>query len=145
MTTLRAKTGFLFVFLFLISLGCRNDDADFVPNVLVDLTLNLNNPSYQPVNVVGGHLFMPGQAYRGLILYRASINEFLAFDMACTYRPLESCHVVGLDTATSLLKCACCTSRFNFEGQILEGPAGRPLKAYRTLYQPSINTLQVSN
>lgn len=125
--------------------GCRDQNNDLVPNVLVDLTINLNNPSYQPVTVVGGHLFLPGQAYRGIVLYRANINEFKAFDMACTYLPSQSCHAVGLDSATSLLQCGCCTSRFNFEGQLLQGPASLPLKAYRTLYQPSTNTLQISN
>ncbi len=145
MTIPRLKTSLLFVLLFIAGASCRNQNADFVPNVLVDLTLNLNNPSYQPVTVVGGHLFMPTQGYRGIVIYRANINEFQAFDMACTYRPLESCHVVALDSATSLLKCACCDSRFNFEGQLLQGPAGVPLKAYRTLYQPNTNTLQISN
>lgn len=133
------------VLLLLILSGCRGENNDIVPNVLVDLTLNLNNPSYQPVTVVGGHLFIPGQAYRGIVLFRSSLNEFKAFDMACTYMPSQSCHTIGLDSATSLLQCGCCTSRFNFEGQLLQGPASLPLKAYRTLYQPTTNTLQITN
>ncbi len=125
--------------------ACRDQEGDFVPNVLVDLTLNLNNPSYQPVNLVGGYMFLPAEGYRGIFLYRYNINEFKAFDMACTYQPSQSCAVVGLDSATNLLKCNCCGSRFNFEGQLLQGPAGLSLKAYRTLYQPATNTLQVLN
>ncbi len=145
MTIPPSKYIFRLLLLVCLAISCRNQNNDLVPNVMVDLTLNLNNPSYQPVTVVGGHLFIPGQAYRGIVLYRANINEFKAFDMACTYLPLQSCHVVGLDSATNLLQCGCCTSRFNFEGQLLQGPASLPLKAYRTLYQPSTNTLQITN
>lgn len=128
-----------------ILLGCRNQTGDFIPNVLVDITLNLNNPSYQPVNLVGGYMLLPNDAYRGIFLYRFSLNEFKAYDLACTHQPSQSCHVVRIDTATTLLQCGCCSSRFNFEGQVLQGPAALPLKAYRTLYQPATNTLQITN
>lgn len=135
----------LLLLLLLLGTACRNDSSEFVPDVLVDLTLNLNNPSYQAINVVGGIMFLPQQGYKGISIFRRDVGEFKAVDMTCSYRPLEECHRVSLDSATFQLKCGCCDSRFSFEGQILNGPASLPLKEYRTSYSPSTNTLQITN
>src|SRR5690606_38868577 len=78
--------------------GCRDRTGDFVPNILVDVTLNLNQPTYQPINVVGGMIYFNEAGYRGLLIYRYSVDEFRAYDRACTYLPSEPCHVVGLDS-----------------------------------------------
>lgn len=129
----------------LLLLGCRSQTGDFVPNVLVDVVININLPSYQALNVVGGLHFFDPAGYRGLVIYRQSIDEFLAFDRACTNLPSEPCHVVSLDTATFLLACACCDSRFSLDGFVANPPAVLSLKPYRTLFSPNSNTLRITN
>lgn len=135
--------GMLLALLLLV--GCGDQNRDFVPNIQVDVFINLNLPSYQAINVVGGLLEFPSAGYRGLIIYRQTIDEFLVFDQACTYLPSEPCHVVSLDSAINLLQCACCESRFSLDGYPARGPAAFNLKPYRSLYSPSSNTLRVTN
>lgn len=134
---------------FLITLallsGCRSDTGDFVPNVLVDANISLNLPSYQPLNVVGGLVFVRDLGYRGIVIHRLTLDEFRVFDMACTFQPSIACHVIGLDTATNLLQCGCCESRFSLDGFPARGPASLNLRSYRSLYSPTTNTLRITN
>jgi Rieske Fe-S protein len=134
-----------FVISLLLLVGCRSQTGDFVPNVLVDVFINMNLPSYQQLNLVGGTLFFNEAGYRGLIVHRLALDEFRAYDRACTFQPSESCHVVELDTATNLLECPCCNSRFSLDGFPARGPAGINLRQYRTLYSSSSNTLRITN
>ncbi|MFN3528617.1 MAG: hypothetical protein ACK417_01675 [Bacteroidia bacterium] len=135
----------VFALSLLLLLGCRSQTGDFVPNVLVDVFININLPSYQPLNVVGGLVFINDVGYRGIAVYRQSIDEFRAYDRACTYLPSEECHVIALDTSTNLLQCGCCDSRFSLDGFPARGPAAINLRNYRTLYSPTSNTLRITN
>lgn len=135
--------GLLLALLLLV--GCRDQNQDFVPNIQVDVFINLNLPSYQAINVVGGLVEFPSAGYRGLIIYRQTIDAFLVFDQACTYMPSDECHVVSLDSSVNLLQCACCDSRFSLDGFPARGPATFNLKPYRALYSQSSNTLQITN
>lgn len=125
--------------------GCRSNTGDFVPNVLVDATLSLNLPAYQNLNLIGGLVFVRDLGYRGLVVHRLTLDEFRAYDMACTNQPSNPCHVVALDTASNLLQCGCCESRFSLDGFPARGPASLNLRSYRTLFSPSTNTLRITN
>lgn len=129
----------------LLLVGCRDQTGDFVPNVLVDVFINMNLPTYQQLNIVGGTVFFDNAGYRGLVIHRFTLDEFRAYDRACTYQPSEPCHVVEFDTASNLLECPCCNSRFSLDGFPARGPAGINLRQYRTLYSPTSNTLRVTN
>jgi len=129
----------------LLTLGCKDDRRDWVPNVFVDVTLNLNLPTYQPLSLVNGMLIYPQAGYRGLFIHQSAFQEFKAFDLACTQQPSDPCHTLVIDTATLLLQCPCCSSRFSPDGFPARGPATLALKSYRTYYSPSANTLRVTN
>lgn len=133
------------VLAFVLVTGCRSNTGDFVPNVLVDATISLNLPAYQQLNLIGGLVFVRDLGYRGLVVHRLTLDEFRAYDMACTYQPSVACHVVGLDTASNLLQCGCCESRFSLDGFPARGPASLNLRTYRTLFSPSTNTLRITN
>jgi len=136
--------GFLFL-VVLSTLGCNDDRRDVVPNVFVDVTLNLNLPTYQPLSLVNGMIIYPQAGYRGLFIHQSAFQEFKAFDVACTQQPSDPCHILGIDTATLLLQCPCCSSRFSADGFPARGPATLTLKSYRTYYSPSANTLRITN
>ncbi len=80
----------------------------------------------------------------GIIVYRASANEYYAFERMCPHEKKFSC-TVNFEKDHSIVKCECCGSRFLIlggYGDKLEGPAEWPLKRYRT--SVSGNTLMVS-
>ena len=132
-------------FVLLSAEACNDDRRDAVPNVFVDVTLNLNLPTYQPLSLVNGMIIYPQAGYRGLFIHQSAFQEFTAFDVACTQQPSDPCHTLGIDTATLLLQCPCCSSRFSADGFPARGPATFALKSYRTFYSPSANTLRITN
>ncbi|MBM3919079.1 MAG: hypothetical protein FJ344_06225 [Sphingomonadales bacterium] len=142
-------TGFrsiLVLFFLVLSAGsCSDDRRDVVPNVFVDVTLNLNLPTYQALTLVNGMLIYPQAGYRGIFIHQSAFQEFKAFDLACTQQPSEPCHTLGIDTAILLLQCPCCSSLFSADGFPARGPATYALKSYRTYYSPSANTLRITN
>lgn len=131
----------------LLLIGCsrNNPGINQIPEIMFEQSYSLNLPQFQPLNSVGGMVMLP-IGYRGTFVYRASINEFRAFERTCSWQPLTPCHVLNLDSVSRiLLKCACCASSWNFEGQVTSGPASFPLKRYSTLFLTSSNTLNITN
>src|SRR3989304_3214262 len=78
-------------------LSCKKDD-DSVPNVTVNILLSTTDPSFTDLNAVGGLIYLSGGS-RGLVVYRLSMQEFMAYDRHCTYKPSESCAKVDVDAS----------------------------------------------
>jgi nitrite reductase/ring-hydroxylating ferredoxin subunit len=102
-----------------------------------------NNPSFVDVSVVGGWVYITG-GVRGILLYRKSNTEFMAYDRNCTYQSSQTCATVYVDATNIQAVDTCCHSRFSiYDGSVYQGPAVLPLKAYRTTYDG--NVLHVFN
>lgn len=130
----------LFCLTILIIFGsCRRDRNNIIPNVLVDVEFNINNPSYINLTAVGGSMYITGGS-RGIVVYRLSQDEFVAFDRHCTYNSTDACGQVSIDSSSSLiLKDACCNSQFLItDGSVHAGPATFALKRYQTYFDGTI-------
>lgn len=140
---------FAIIMLLLSSLhSCKKDNLNQllnIPFVQVDQYLFLNDPQYFNLSVVGGWTYLPGGS-RGIVVYRRSSDEFVAYDRHCTYETDNPCGRVAIDSSTFVsVKCACCPSSFIlFDGSVLTGPAAFGLLPYRTQFT-SGNTLRVFN
>ena len=84
----------LFICLMLLSafLACRKND-ELIPNVSVNEYIDLNLPSYSNLNAVNNWIYYPAGA-KGLIIFRKSTTEFVAYERACTFDPNTSGAVV---------------------------------------------------
>jgi hypothetical protein len=136
----------LFIVLVLLSafLACRKNDG-LIPNVSVNEYIDLNLPSYSNLNAVNNWIYYPAGAM-GLIIFRKSTTEFVAYERACTFDPNTTSAVVymlpnGIDARDSI----CGSKFFIFDGSIMNGPASRPLQQYRCTYNISINQLHIYN
>jgi nitrite reductase/ring-hydroxylating ferredoxin subunit len=129
-------TGFMVVSILLIS-SCRKE-SNQVPNVLVDIQVNINNPGYIDLQVVGGWKYFEGGS-RGIIVYRRSYDEFVAFDRHCTYQVESSCGQVSVDSTNVIaVDNNCCGSRFLItDGSVQSTPATMPLKQYQVYWDGS--------
>ena len=58
---------------------------DPIPNVLVNTQINLNSLLYDDLRLIGGSAYIDNVGVRGIVVYRASTNEYRAFDRACIY------------------------------------------------------------
>lgn len=125
-------------------LACRKND-ELIPNVSVNEYIDLNLPSYSNLNAVNNWIYYPAGA-KGLIIFRKSTTEFVAYERACTYDPNTLGAVVimqpnGIDAKDTI----CGSKFFIYDGSILNGPASRPLQQYRCTYNISANQLHIYN
>lgn len=119
-------------------LSCSKDQNANIPLVPVDITIHLNNPSYNAIAVPGGWIYVNGGS-RGIIVYRVSNNEFKALDRHCTFDSSNSCALVSVDVSNITALDDCCGSKFLLtDGSVTKGPANLPLKQYNTSFDGSV-------
>ena len=78
--------------LLLLSSKCNNQNQHPVPFVPVDITIDMQLPSYSNLQGVGGWTYLNGGS-RGIIVYRKAIDEFVAFDRHAPSDPDGSCPI----------------------------------------------------
>lgn len=122
------------------SMSCRKerDNSSILPDVNVDVYIYMNNPSYINLTFVGGWAYVPG-GIRGILVYRKSNTEFIAFERNCTYQPNDACATVIVDKSNIMAVDTCCHSEFLLnDGSVLKAPASLPLKVYRNNYDGNV-------
>lgn len=78
--------------LLLLSSKCNNQNQHPVPFVPVDITIDIQLPSYSNLQGVGGWTYLNGGS-RGIIVYRKAIDDFVAFDRHAPSDPEGSCPI----------------------------------------------------
>ena len=135
----------VFIILGMIHWGCKKDTQAYadIPYVLVDFTID---PMFNNLNNVGDVEVFTG-GYRGIIIYRASLEEFKAYERTCTYDPTLTCSRLVIDPGSNIMALdTCCGSSFLLlDGIPNSGPATVPLKQYRTSFDAASSLLRVFN
>lgn len=138
------------------SSSCRKDNntqnTEDIPTVPVSLTINMDLPQYIELQQIGHWKQFAGGS-RGVIIYHSLDDQYLAYDLNCSYKPLDACATLEVEDNGLYLHCGqtvndtfkkCCGSRFELSsGFPIEAPANRPLKVYNV--SRNGNTLFVSN
>ncbi|HEX4888414.1 MAG TPA: hypothetical protein VFV37_10250 [Luteibaculaceae bacterium] len=131
---------FFSIFLWVIALGgssCSRDTDNQIPFVGVNVEININNPQYINLNRVGGSALAQG-GIRGLILFRSSQEQVVAYDRQSPYQIDQGC-TLTIDSSEIYALDTCSQSKFLlFDGTPTEGPATRPLIAYQTSFDGTI-------
>lgn len=60
--------------------SCNKNKLHPVPSIPFDINININLPTYSGLTGVGGYAFVDGGS-KGIIVYRRSVHEFVAFDL----------------------------------------------------------------
>ncbi len=116
-------------FLGLSTFSCKKSQSD-IPYETVNYDVSLNDPSNVNLNSVGGWVYITA-GVRGIILYRKSQTDFLAFERNCPYKPNDACARIFVESNNVSAKDDCCGSVYSIlEGTVLSGPSTRPLKQY---------------
>lgn len=119
-----------------VSLSNCKDKGDIehrVPDVPIDLRINLNLPQYGDLNFIGGWVYLNGGSL-GIIAYRATQDDFKAYDRHAPYKVEQDCRVF-VDSSAVTASDECTTSQWLMsDGQSLNGPATNMLKEYITTY-----------
>jgi nitrite reductase/ring-hydroxylating ferredoxin subunit len=118
--------------------ACKKDNNTSVPNVGVDINIYTNDPSFNNITTIGGWVYITGGA-RGILVYRKSSSEFMAYDRNCTYQSGDPCATVFVDASDIVAVDTCCHSKFHmYDGSVLQGPAVLPLKTYNTTFDGTV-------
>jgi nitrite reductase/ring-hydroxylating ferredoxin subunit len=133
----------LLALIMLLGPGCRKDERGGVPLSLVDISINVNNPSYADLAVPGGWVYLSGGSL-GILVYRSSPETFVALDRHCPYQPADLCRVFVDDSELIARDTLCCGSAFLItDGSVVQGPAALNLQRYNTSFNGT--TLRIFN
>lgn len=140
------KRVFILLITLLVFSGCFKNQQNPVPNFPFDVVIDINLPSYNSLAGVGGWCYIEGYGSRGLIVYRRSIDEFVAFDRHSPSDLEGNCFLpLFPDNENFLvLKDTCNNSTFSlYDGSPISN-ADIGLRQYQTLYD-GFSTLRIRN
>ena len=137
---------YLILGLLVISIiGCNKNNPDRAFYPPVDEYINITLPSHNALAVPGGWSYVNG-GLKGIIVYRQSNEDFVAYDRNCTFNEVNSCGMAVVKTDNVTIECACDGSEYSiFDGSVINSPAELPLKAYNTSFNSNNNTLRIYN
>lgn len=129
------KLYLLFLIITILPLAsCKKDKYDPIPEPYVNFYLNISSTLYLNLTTVGGWENITG-GYKGIIVYRKSTEEFMAFERACPHDWQVDSGYISVDATGLKMKCKSCQSEFLIiDGSVLSGPSKYSLKAYKTEY-----------
>jgi nitrite reductase/ring-hydroxylating ferredoxin subunit len=135
---------FLLSLITLLLLGCsKEENPNDIPVVAVNFVVNPNSTEYLELNAVNGWVTVTG-GYRGIIIFRKSLNEFAAFERACPYDWQQSDARIEVESSGITAICPHCSSKFILlDGSPFNGPSPYPLKPYLASYDGTL--LFISN
>jgi len=131
----------LFVLFLVFLFACKPDESNnqqIIPNVPVNVLINTDLPLYQHLKQLGSHHYIE-EGYKGIVLIHNFDGQYYALERACTFHPFDTCGVVEVDEKNLNLRCgseqnnqfkSCCTSTFQYDGFVGNGPSRIPLKRY---------------
>jgi len=128
-TMLRPKIFSIFsLALVLNAWSCRDRMAQ-VPDVPVDIVVNINQPAFFDLTVPTGWVYLTGGS-RGILLYRINPEEFIAFERHSPFEPENNCSV-AVDDDGVIVSDPCSESSWLItDGSIVTGPTAFPLITY---------------
>lgn len=118
--------------------GCNGNDnnvnCNFLLDVGVNLTVNLNLPQFNQLLFNGNAERVEGQGNEGIILYRLNSSTLLAWDGADPNHSPSSCSALNIDAGDGIAYCGCAdaNSYFIATGTFVgDNPPPCTLKPYR--------------
>jgi len=140
--------GFTLLPLALLFVACTSaTTTQTIPSISFSTQINITNQQYQALRFDNGVVTLPatginGGGVKGLLVVRQDANTYLAFDRNCPYQPYDACSTVSLDRSSRLFfRDSCCTSQFDFRGNVTGGPAQRMLRQYTTSLSGNLLTI----
>ncbi len=138
----------IIIFFALVGLtffGCRKSKTNPVPIISFDVTINTDLPSYSALQGVGGWAYVNGGS-RGVVVYRRSLEEFVAFDRHSPEDPEGICPTPLTPDSNNylLLIDACSDAQYSLnDGSAIKG-SDYGLRQYPTMWNGT-NQLRIYN
>ncbi|HZK07515.1 MAG TPA: hypothetical protein VFC92_04895 [Bacteroidales bacterium] len=132
------------IFSSLFFISCDSNDDPPIDIGYVNFQIYPNSTQYLPLNNIGGYAYVTAlEPSRGIIIYRATLEDFKAFertptykpDSCCVFEPVFKCTRLIVDESALFAVDTCTGSRYLLlDGSAVEGPATYPMVQYNTRY-----------
>jgi hypothetical protein len=142
-----AIAGVTVILAIVMNTACNKYDDDRPPLPPMNVTIDPNSTIYQEINVVGGWMYLDETdgAYppsRGVIVYRLSTDQFMAFERIPPYKPDSCCNetktkcaALIVDNYYPFVMDTCTGSKYLIlDGSPSSGPSNYFLLTYITEY-----------
>jgi len=114
--------------------GCDKERRERVPNVYVNFSIDITSGQYTELQMIGGWVYVTG-GWRGIVLYRNTMDEIVALDRTSTYKPESLGTQVVVEPGSPIAADTLNGMRYLLmDGSVLEGPVSIPLKRYGTTF-----------
>ncbi|MFH1159702.1 MAG: hypothetical protein V1733_01975 [bacterium] len=122
-----------------IAASCKKENPQpRIPEVYVNFFINPNSTEYLDLNAPGGWAYVTG-GYRGILIYRLTMTEFLAYERTCPFDPEEVNARIEVEPSGVTVQCPVCKSKYILlDGSPFEGPSPYLLKQYHTNYDGAL-------
>ena len=122
----------MFFMVPLLFFACTKQQV-IIPYAPVNIYININEPLYNNLQVPGAYVIIPNQGSKGVVIYRSSWDEFIAYDLHATFEPQNNCGCVVSQDDLFILEDPCSSSTYSvISGQVITGPAVQGLQYYPT-------------
>lgn len=112
--------------------SCVEEEETIVPDVYVNFNISIDLPQYNALNSVNNAVKVPNEGYdnNGVIVYRFTLDEFLAFDATCPQHITNSTSIDLDDNGSAgTATCPHCKTQYSFYN-FGQASSGYPLKRY---------------
>ncbi|MAW65761.1 MAG: hypothetical protein CMD18_06150 [Flavobacteriales bacterium] len=128
----------IILILFAATMNSCKNQYEGIPNVNVDIYINIQNPQYQSLSGMGSWTYLEGGS-KGIIVFNSDNENFLAYERHCPFDAQNSCSKVSVDETGLSATDSCCFSKYQLlNGSIIDGPGSLPLKGYNTSFDGNI-------
>ncbi|MFC2101601.1 hypothetical protein ACFLS7_01250 [Bacteroidota bacterium] len=119
--------------------SCKKESPQpVIPEVYVNFFISPNSTEFLELNAPGGWVTVTG-GYRGILIYRLTMDEFLAYERTCPWDPFEEGARIDVDESGTTSMCPVCGSKYIvLDGSPFEGPSTYLLKPYHTNYDGNL-------
>jgi nitrite reductase/ring-hydroxylating ferredoxin subunit len=139
--------------LALLGAGCSKNSAQMnesspVPNVSVNVSININNNAYSGLKTVGNVVYLTNVGNRGILVYRFSASgsqQIVAFDRTCPYDLPDNGGIV-FSQYNNTAVCQDCSSTYDLtNGNVVSGPSTIGIKQYNVSFNASTGAVTITN
>lgn len=141
------RTLFTTLFFLILFFSCKKKDTPInqyenIPNVNVNLYLQLDQPAYFNLTAIGGYVYLEGGS-KGIIVYRTA-DAYKAYERHSPHRSSEACSIVSVDSSNVYAVEGCDNIQYYLiDGTVATGNSTIPLLQYEA--RESQGSLHISN
>jgi hypothetical protein len=144
----KIKYFFISLAFLLLPASCENNKNDVIPNVYVDFTMDITyDILFRDLTSMGNSVIVNyltnnwgyrsvGYDSSGIIVYRADLDQFYAYDRTCPYDYVVKNKIVRINVDFIHAICPVCSTYYELSsyGSPSSGPGRYPLKNYKTSF-----------